>query len=163
MIEPRSPQIHKAVCNISQKSEKLPKNVINKVYVDTGHLVRLSNHSNQYIDGRRGTGKTHLLTYLTEEINSKFYQNNELAIFLDMRECRTESDPLSGSPPTKAKILFKEMAKKIAGELDSITQKILFLNDLPVERSKWEERRNKTTVTVHAPLTPCKPMSMMRA
>lgn len=141
MINSRAPQIHKAVCNISQKSEKLPKSVMNKVYVDTGHLIRLSNPSNQYIDGRRGTGKTHLLTYLTEEINSNFHENNKLAIFIDTRECRAESAPFSGSPQTKARMLFKEMAKAIAKELRTLTQSILFLNELPIERSPWEMHR----------------------
>jgi hypothetical protein len=51
-------------------------------FVDIGPLFTLlSNQDNQILFGRRGTGKTHILGYLTNEIKRK----GDIAIQLDMR------------------------------------------------------------------------------
>ncbi len=57
-------------------------NIWSTLFVDIGPLFTLlSNQDNQILFGRRGTGKTHILGYLTNEIK----QNGDVAIQLDMR------------------------------------------------------------------------------
>lgn len=71
-----------AVLKLSKRAETHnPQHIIDS-FVDVGHLFSLlSNPDNQIIFGRRGTGKTHVLTYLSSELSRK----GTLTTQLDMR------------------------------------------------------------------------------
>ena len=71
-----------AFLRIAKRAESQDDEVLQKTFVDFGSVFEvLSSIDHQIIFGRRGTGKTHLLTVLKQAKRA----NGELAIQLDMR------------------------------------------------------------------------------
>ncbi len=67
---------------MAKRAETYDRQHIIDSFVDVGPLFPLlSNPDNQILFGRRGTGKTHVLGYLTSEIQ----KSGTLAVQLDMR------------------------------------------------------------------------------
>lgn len=62
----------RAVSNIVPRSERQPDlNQLKNTYVETGVLPQVDNYSNQILYERRGTGKTHVLKVLGDEIDRR--------------------------------------------------------------------------------------------
>lgn len=71
-----------AVLKLAKRAETHDQQHIIDSFVDIGSLFSLlSNSDNQIVFGRRGTGKTHLLTYLASELTDK----GVITASLDMR------------------------------------------------------------------------------
>lgn len=71
-----------AFLRIAKRAERQDDEVLRKTFVDFGSvLTTLSSIDHQIIFGRRGTGKTHLLTVIRQSKES----SKEIAIQLDMR------------------------------------------------------------------------------
>ena len=78
-----NPVLMKAVASIKQRSEKQPN--IDKLvesFVDVGILPQLNNANSQILFGRRGTGKTHVLSVLGEELRENL---NHTVVYIDAR------------------------------------------------------------------------------
>ena len=76
--------ISQAVAAIPQRSERqqdLQKLVGS--FVDVGILPQIRNVNNQIIFGRRGTGKTHILRVLADELSKGAL--NDIALYVDAR------------------------------------------------------------------------------
>lgn len=72
-----------AVSNISARSEREPDvKVLKSTYVETGILPQLENYNNQILYGRRGTGKTHVLQVLGQEIEQ---DTGSYSMYVDIR------------------------------------------------------------------------------
>jgi len=75
--------IQAAVSKIRQRAERQQDgHALVKAFVDAGILPQLDNVNHQILYGRRGTGKTHVLTVLRE----RAIEQGQLVVFLD---CRT--------------------------------------------------------------------------
>lgn len=75
-------KINLALLRLTKRAEMSDPKVLVNTFVDTGMLhTMLGSRDHQVIYGRRGTGKTHALLYLSETKR----QAGELAIFVDMR------------------------------------------------------------------------------
>ena len=71
-----------AFLKIAKRAERQDDGVLRKTFVDSGSLLAvLTSVDHQVIFGRRGTGKTHLLTVMRQAFQSK----GQLAIQVDMR------------------------------------------------------------------------------
>ncbi|WP_434361050.1 hypothetical protein NF212_21850 [Parasalinivibrio latis] len=65
-------ELNKALLKLSKRAEKYTSQQLVESFVDVGPLFTLlSNSDNQVIFGRRGTGKTHVLSYLTNHLIDK--------------------------------------------------------------------------------------------
>lgn len=74
--------INNLLLKLSKRAETYEKQHLIDSFVDVGPIFTLlSNPDNQILFGRRGTGKTHVLAYLANEISKQ----GSLAIELDMR------------------------------------------------------------------------------
>lgn len=76
-------KIIQAISSISQRAER--QRDINKIidsYVEIGILPQLLNNNNQILFGRRGTGKTHILRILENELRNK---PNRSICYIDCR------------------------------------------------------------------------------
>lgn len=74
--------LNKALLKLSKRAEKYTSQQLEESFVDVGPLFTLlSNSDNQVVFGRRGTGKTHVLSYLDTKLKS----NNVLSVQIDMR------------------------------------------------------------------------------
>ena len=77
-------RIFNAFQQIDRRSDRVDDSrQLISAFTDTGSLFsKLSSTQNQILYGRRGTGKTHALTYLMKTIPSR----DEICIFIDMRK-----------------------------------------------------------------------------
>lgn len=74
--------INTVLLKLAKRAETYDRQHLIDSFVDVGHLFTLlSNPDSQILFGRRGTGKTHVLAYLTSEVQKK----GSVAIQLDMR------------------------------------------------------------------------------
>jgi len=74
--------INTALLKLSKRAETYARRHLIDSFVDIGSLFTLlSNPDNQILFGRRGTGKTHVLAYLSNELSRK----GSIAVQLDMR------------------------------------------------------------------------------
>ena len=75
-------ELNKALLKLAKRAEKYTNQQLVKSFVDVGPLFTLlSNNDNQIIFGRRGTGKTHVLSYL----DSHLRESNITSVQIDMR------------------------------------------------------------------------------
>ncbi len=78
------------ISSISQRAERIPDNdKVIQTYVEVGILPQITNKNNQIIYGRRGTGKTHLLRYLENELIKK---GPCITVYLDCRTLGSASE-----------------------------------------------------------------------
>jgi hypothetical protein len=74
--------VQKAVMGFAKRSEKVKSEILAETFVDTEPLADvLSTRNSQIIYGRRGTGKTHALLYLSEIMSKR----GERPIYIDLR------------------------------------------------------------------------------
>ena len=77
-----STEINTAILKLKKRAEKYSMDQLVDTFVDIGSLFTLLlNTDHQILYGRRGTGKTHVLTYLC----SKIKKNNDCPIYIDLR------------------------------------------------------------------------------
>jgi hypothetical protein len=74
--------VHKTLISFNKRAERSTNDLLVATFVDSEPLFDLlSSQNNTVIYGRRGTGKTHALKFLSESVS----QRGELAIYLDLR------------------------------------------------------------------------------
>ena len=75
--------ISNILIKLSKRAEKVDPEILVDSFVDIGPLFTvLSTPDNQILFGRRGTGKTHALVYLSEAIR----ENGDIPIYVDLRQ-----------------------------------------------------------------------------
>jgi Cdc6-like AAA superfamily ATPase len=121
-----SRQLNEAFIKLVHRAEQNSRENLVSTFVDTGSLQPLltsRNHTILY--GRRGTGKTHALAYLSETVRS----SGEVCVSLDLRTIDSSgslySDP-GFSPSEKALRLLSDVITAIAQEL---TKEAIYLSD----------------------------------
>ena len=105
----RDRRLFDAVCRMAQSGDRLDPNLIIRSYVDMGHIDRLRTQASQYIEGRRGTGKTHLLTYFTQHINASIQDNHQIAVYIDARELLGETPETTPPARLYGQKLFQQL------------------------------------------------------
>jgi len=74
--------INQAIYKLIKRAEKYDDQHLINTFVDVGPLFTLlKNPDHQLLYGRRGTGKTHALSYLKSELDKRNY----LSVYIDMR------------------------------------------------------------------------------
>jgi hypothetical protein len=75
--------LNASIMRLTRRAEANDPSSLVATFVDVGSLTSLlTSRDHQVIFGRRGTGKTHALTYLAESLPS----DADMAIFIDMRQ-----------------------------------------------------------------------------
>ena len=75
-------QINRAILQLRKRAEKYSKEQLVQTFVDVGPLFTLlTNPDHQILYGRRGTGKTHVLSYLS----SQKREEGQCSIYVDLR------------------------------------------------------------------------------
>lgn len=99
----------KAVASIKQRSEKQPDIAkLVESFVDVGVLTQLNHSNSQIIFGRRGTGKTHVLSVLGQELR-KIDRNT--VVYIDARNLGSTSQFTDDSISLKVRCisLFRDI------------------------------------------------------
>lgn len=111
--------VHKALINFDKRAERASDTILAATFVDSEPLYDLlSTRNNQVIYGRRGTGKTHALKYLAEQVHN---QKNG-AVYVDLRSVGSngsiyadESKPLA----ERASTLILDVLSALFDELQT--------------------------------------------
>jgi energy-coupling factor transporter ATP-binding protein EcfA2 len=121
--------VHKALINFDKRAERASDSILAATFVDSEPLYDLlSTRNNQVIYGRRGTGKTHALKYLAEQVHNE--KNG--AVYVDLRSVGSngsiyadESRPLA----ERASTLIIDVLSALFDELQ--TAAIERIDDVP--------------------------------
>jgi hypothetical protein len=74
--------LNRAFLRLSRRAEQSEPTKLVETFVDVGPLfTMLSSNDHQILYGRRGTGKTHALAYLADEVRKR----GDFAVYVDMR------------------------------------------------------------------------------
>jgi Cdc6-like AAA superfamily ATPase len=80
--------IHKALIGFNKRAERTSDKILEATFVDSAPLFDLlSTQNNQVIYGRRGTGNTHALKYLAQQVE----RAGEYPVYLDLRSVGSNS------------------------------------------------------------------------
>ncbi len=122
----REPEVEAAVRNIERRAERESDfRKLYDVYVDHGILKELSLKDNQIIYGRRGVGKSHLLSYYRDQVlsnNSPFLFQIHDATRLGSGIATQSSDPLNIAINMFGQFL-NDIATQAFDSLDAIEDK----------------------------------------
>ncbi|CDQ43186.1 hypothetical protein [Mycolicibacterium neoaurum] len=168
------PRMSRAVSNISARSEREPDvTVLQNTYVETGILPQLENYNNQILYGRRGTGKTHVLQVLGQELER---DNDTYSMYVDIRLLGSSHLFTDSTRPIadRCVAVFKDLLGLIQARLldiatspdndgsglqevsdfaDFIAQKAVEVTKRAIKDSNATSRKDSTNATVDASLT----------
>lgn len=118
-------EIHKAFLGLAKRAEKVSTEILSETFVDTEPLIAvLKTHNNQILYGRRGTGKTHALLYLSEQVKGV----GDRPIYLDLRSIGSDgsiyNDP-GRSVSERSVRLVVDVLSAIATELYSAAVEVI--------------------------------------
>ncbi|QNR23831.1 ORC-CDC6 family AAA ATPase [Croceimicrobium hydrocarbonivorans] len=125
-------QINRAILQLHKRAEKYTDEELVETFVDVGPLFTLlQNSDHQILYGRRGTGKTHVLSYLKRIQTNK----GDCSVYLDLRTIGS-----TGGLYSDTSIPLAERATRLLVDvLSSIHDQILdftLLNDENIDLSK---------------------------
>lgn len=121
-----------AIQSICVRSEKSGDGPLGDSYFDLGYVNKIKSRTNQYIVGRRGTGKTHLFRYFCDLINSQYEPDcgRSVAVFVDMR--RSKSVPVDERGEVLS--IFNGFLTALSAELKVLSESVFMNNDVPQHR-----------------------------
>jgi Cdc6-like AAA superfamily ATPase len=105
---------YEAVTGLADRAEDITNPTA--TYVDTAFLATLQNKRSQIIFGRRGTGKTHLLRRLQDELLARFRELRIVPVYIDGATLEG-SISLYNDPAAIALGLYVELLRRTVGEL----------------------------------------------
>jgi Cdc6-like AAA superfamily ATPase len=111
---------YEAVTGLADRAEDIADPTA--TYVDTAFLATLQNKRNQIIFGRRGTGKTHLLRRLQDELFARFSELRIVPVYVDGATLEG-SISLYSDPAAIALSLYVELLRRTVREVS------LFVDD----------------------------------
>jgi hypothetical protein len=113
-------QVHKALMGFTKRAEKSNDEMLVATFVDSEPLADLlSTKNNQVLYGRRGTGKTHALKFVAEQVEVA----GDKAIYVDLRAVGS-SGSIYGDPfnpmAERASSLIVDVLSAVFSELEGI-------------------------------------------
>jgi hypothetical protein len=83
----REAPLQGAVANFAERAEKAKPQGLRATFVDPGIADRIGNPNNLVLYGRRGTGKTHVLKFVQQEVQqaARRTDTRQIAVYLDLR------------------------------------------------------------------------------
>lgn len=136
----RSSELTRAVTQLQPRAERRAREMMLASFVDLGHMERLTVNTTQFISGRRGTGKTHLLRYMEESTNEDS-ESRRLAVFVDCAGLGADSVPGTIPIDSLSRRAFQEFMRRLCERLETHAESIYWQNEIPTHRSPYEERR----------------------
>lgn len=112
--------LHRALINLNKRAERSASEILVSNFVNSEPLFDLlSTQNNQVIYGRRGTGKTHALKYLSEYVSAR----GDHAVYIDLRSIGSNTSIYSDTSRTlsdRAATLIVDVLNALYQELYTI-------------------------------------------
>ncbi|WP_328442738.1 hypothetical protein [Amycolatopsis sp. NBC_00438] len=105
-------QLNRALTKIPSRAEKRDTKELRETFVDSGVADLLDMVDHQVLYGRRGTGKTHAVSYLVAEVNSR----GDVALNIDLRTVGSPDgllDPAAAPLSQRASRLLVDMLGQV--------------------------------------------------
>ena len=139
-----------AIPQRSERQQDLQKLVGS--FVDVGILPQIRNVNNQIIFGRRGTGKTHILRVLADELSKT--PPNDIALYIDARTLGSTSQFSDPTIPLPARCLA--LFRDILGEIyNALLDRIVNVN--PANSNQLLDSLNGLSALITEPVTTYSP------
>ncbi|RRD23973.1 hypothetical protein ECB98_15070 [Brucellaceae bacterium VT-16-1752] len=120
MIDSLLANVQKALMSFDKRAERVSNDILEATFVDSGPLFDLvSTNNNQVIYGRRGTGKTHVLKYLQQQVIKK----DGVPVYIDLRNVGSNGSIYgdeSRSIAERANTLILDVLNHLLSELYTI-------------------------------------------
>ncbi|MDQ2630222.1 MAG: hypothetical protein M3Y75_04485 [Actinomycetota bacterium] len=108
-----------AIARLLRRAEEEDPETLAETFVDVNALfARLSSRDSQVIFGRRGTGKTHALNYLAENLRSR----GETVVYLDLRLLGSSGGLFTNSQVSVAEAGTRLLLDVLQGTYDSLLE-----------------------------------------
>jgi hypothetical protein len=104
--------VNRAITKIPSRAEKRDTIELRATFVDSGVAEQLDTVDHQVLYGRRGTGKTHAVSYLAAEVRNR----GDIGLNIDLRTVGSldgVSDPISASAPQRAARLLVDLLGQV--------------------------------------------------
>lgn len=108
-------ELTKTILKLQTRAEQISDPA--DVFVETVFLETLRANKNQTINGRRGTGKTHLLRRFASDLWNEFGESKQIPIIIDGLTLRDNAIATSGSHSTMAFSLYVEFVRQLTKAL----------------------------------------------
>lgn len=122
--------INDAILQIVKRADKCDKNTLVETFVNLGSLLPLlKGCDNHILYGRRGTGKTHVLSYLCSLLD----EQNDCSIYIDLRVLgSTRSIYMNDELPIEQRVtrLLIDIFSEIHDQINSFITKNDFIKEL---------------------------------
>lgn len=123
---PALSSLNRALNQIPKRAEKQEGTQLHETFVDSGVVDVINTVDHQVVYGRRGTGKTHALSYLGSEVAMK----GDVALFIDLRTIGSATgllDPQSAPISERAARLLVDLLAQLH---ESLLNSVLADTDL---------------------------------
>lgn len=112
----KSEEISKSISTLSNniRAENLSYESFINLYAGTENISNINNINDTVIYGRRGSGKTHLLKALKEQISFDFTSNRNFPIYIDLRKIIPLASSYEDSKEAEAILIFKYIIQNLS-------------------------------------------------
>lgn len=112
----KSKNIHKTISTLANniRAENLSYDSFISLYAGIENITNINNINDTVIYGRRGSGKTHLLKALKEQLSVDFLENRNLPIYIDLRKIIPLASTYEENKEAEAILTFKYIIQNIS-------------------------------------------------
>lgn len=144
MLKISSPSMRNCISRLADniRAENIEYESYLKMYSGEENISNIDNRNNTVIYGRRGSGKTHLLKALQENILNRFSDDKNFPVYIDARRIVPLVPSSESSPEINSILIFKylmqELSHNLAANIDTIYELNQFDGSSSFSRQTWE-------------------------
>lgn len=144
MLKISSPAIRNCISRLADniRAENIEYESYLKMYSGEENISNIDNRNNTVIYGRRGSGKTHLLKALQENILNRFADDRNFPVYIDARRIVPLVPSSESSPEINSILIFKylmqELSHNLAANIDTIYELNQFDKSSSFSKKTWE-------------------------
>ncbi len=132
MLTLKSEKIKTCVGQLSNnvRAENIDYKSYIELYSGTENIHNINNINNTVVNGRRGSGKTHLLRALQEQLIIDFQERRNFPVYVDLRRIIPLLPSDKSSPDSAAILIFKYLTQELAHTIATNLSFIYNINEL---------------------------------
>ncbi|WP_312299933.1 ORC-CDC6 family AAA ATPase [Stutzerimonas nitrititolerans] len=132
MLTLKSEKIKTCVGQLSNnvRAENIDYKSYIELYSGTENIHNINNINNTVVYGRRGSGKTHLLRALQEQLIIDFQERRNFPVYVDLRRIIPLLPSDKSSPDSAAILIFKYLTQELAHTIATNLSFIYNINEL---------------------------------